>query len=63
MLINLRDMLRYAAEKNVAVPSFNVYNVESVQAVWQAAQKKSLPSSLRLANPMIVICRLSRQPL
>ena len=43
MLINLRDMLRYAAEKNVAVPSFNVYNVESVQAVWQAAQKKESP--------------------
>ena len=43
MLINLQDMLRYAAEKNVAVPSFNVYNVESVQAVWQAAQKKESP--------------------
>ena len=43
MLINLRDMLHYAEEKNIAVPSFNVYNVESVQAVWQAATKKDSP--------------------
>ena len=42
MLINLRDMLHYAEEKNIAVPSFNVYNVESVQAVWQAATKKKV---------------------
>lgn len=33
MLINLREMLRMAAEKNVAVGSFNIYNVESLQAV------------------------------
>ena len=43
MLINLRDMLHYAEEKNIAVPSFNVFNVESVQAVWQGATKKDSP--------------------
>lgn len=43
MLINLKDMLAYAAAHGIAVPSFNVYNVESVQAVWQAAQAKDTP--------------------
>ena len=43
MLINLKEMLQLAAEKNMAIPSFNVYNVESVQAVWRAAQELQAP--------------------
>lgn len=43
MLINLKQMLQYAEERKIAVPSFNVYNVESVQAVWQGAQETQTP--------------------
>lgn len=33
MLINLSEMLALAEEKNIAIGSFNIYNVESLQAV------------------------------
>ena len=46
MLINLKQMLQYAEERKIAVPSFNVYNVESVQAVWQGAQETQTPVNL-----------------
>lgn len=37
MLINLQEILRLAEEHHCAIGSFNVYNVESVQAVLKAA--------------------------
>ena len=43
MLINLQEMLQYAAEKKIAVGSFNVYNVESLQAVVHTAQHLQSP--------------------
>lgn len=38
MLINLKESLAYGAEKKIAIGSFNVYNVESVQAVLEATK-------------------------
>ena len=43
MLINLARMLRMAEEKKAAIGSFNVYNVESLQAVWRAARECDAP--------------------
>ena len=43
MLINLREMLQIAEEKHSAIGSFNVYNVESLQAVMNASAKASAP--------------------
>ena len=43
MLVNLREILRVAEEKNAAVGSFNVCNVESLQAVLAAAEAASTP--------------------
>lgn len=37
MLVNLQEILRLAEEHHCAIGSFNVYNVESVQAVLKAA--------------------------
>ena len=36
MLVNLQEILRLAEERHCAIGSFNVYNVESVQAVLKA---------------------------
>ena len=43
MLINLQEMLKYAQENNCAVGSFNIYNIESAQAVIRAAQMEKSP--------------------
>lgn len=44
MLINLKEMLECAHENDWAIGSFNVYNVESVQAVVAAAQAVGRPA-------------------
>jgi len=43
MLLNLKDILEYAEVKQAAIGSFNVYNVESIQAVVQAALAAKQP--------------------
>jgi len=43
MLLNLKDILEYAEVKQSAIGSFNVYNVESIQAVVQAALAAKQP--------------------
>lgn len=43
MLINLKTMLQYAATRKIAVGSFNVYNLESLQAVVKASQATGKP--------------------
>ena len=43
MLLNLKDILEYAKVKQSAIGSFNVYNLESVQAVVQAALAAKQP--------------------
>lgn len=44
MLINLKAMLDYAEKNACAVGSFNVYNLESVQAVVRAAEAAQQPA-------------------
>lgn len=43
MLINLKKMLELAEKNNSAIGSFNVYNLESIQAVIEAAQAVRQP--------------------
>ncbi|MDQ0203939.1 class II fructose-bisphosphate aldolase [Pectinatus haikarae] len=43
MLINLQQALRFAEEKGIAIGSFNIYNVESLQAVLQGSSKTKVP--------------------
>ena len=43
MLINLNEMLRMAERSRSAIGSFNVYNVESLQAVMKASAKAASP--------------------
>ncbi len=44
MLINLKKMLEQAIKNNSAIGSFNVYNLESIQAVVEAAQALGKPA-------------------
>lgn len=44
MLINLKKMLELAVKNNCAIGSFNVYNLESIQAVIEAAQALKQPA-------------------
>ncbi|MDQ7089775.1 MAG: class II fructose-bisphosphate aldolase [Methylococcales bacterium] len=42
-LVSLRQLLDYAAEHSFAIPSFNVSNMEQVQAIMQAANACNSP--------------------
>lgn len=44
MIVNLKTMLDAAAQKNCAVGAFNVYNLESVLAVYEAMQEAECPA-------------------
>ena len=44
MLMNLREILQLAEERKMAIGSFNVYNVESLQAVMSAARNTQSPT-------------------
>lgn len=44
MLVNLNDVLIPAREKGYAIGSFNVHNLETVQAVFNAATSLNLPA-------------------
>ncbi len=43
MLVNIQTILKQADEKGYAVPAFNVYNMETVMGVIQAAEEKRSP--------------------
>ncbi len=43
MLVNLQTILKDAYEKGYAVPAFNVYNMETVKGVIEAAEEKRSP--------------------
>lgn len=43
MLVNLNKVLPEAKEKGYAVGAFNVYSMETVQIVYQAAQEQNMP--------------------
>lgn len=44
MIVNLKTMLDTAAQQNCAVGAFNVYNLESVLAVYEAMQEAKCPA-------------------
>lgn len=47
MLVNLQTILKYADENGYAVPAFNVYNMETVMGVIQAAEAERAPVILQ----------------
>lgn len=50
MLIDLKQILELAERKNVAVPAFNMYNMESVIGVMRAASETNAPVIFQLYN-------------
>lgn len=43
MLVGLKDVLKIAEEKGFAVPAFNVYNMETVMGIMEAAEEMRAP--------------------
>lgn len=43
MLVGLKEILKIAEEKNFAVPAFNVYNMETVMGIMEAAEEMRAP--------------------
>ena len=43
MLVGLKDILKIAEEKSFAVPAFNVYNMETVMGIMEAAEEMHAP--------------------
>ena len=50
MLITLKEMMKLAEEKKVAVGAFNTPNLESLRAVLEAAEEKGYPVILNHAQ-------------
>ena len=49
-LISLRQLLDHAAEHGYGMPAFNISNLESLQAVLQAAEKTSSPAIVQVSQ-------------
>ena len=49
MLVTLKEILKIAEEKNIAVGAFNAPNLESLQAVMSAAEEVQLPVIIQFA--------------
>jgi len=47
MLVSLKEILDFAEKGNFAVPAFNVYNMETVMGVIEAAQEEKAPVILQ----------------
>lgn len=58
MLVNLKEILRIAEAKKIAVGSFNTPNLESVQAVIQAAEELNVPVIIMHAEVHEEFCAL-----
>lgn len=50
MLIDLKQILEMAEQKNTAVPAFNIYNMESAIGVMRAARETGAPVIFQLFN-------------
>ena len=50
MLVTLNDVMKIAEEKMIAVGSFNTPNLESLQAVIEAAEELKLPVIIQFAQ-------------
>ncbi len=48
-LISLRQLLDHAAENNYGVPSFNVNNLEQIQAIMEAAKETDSPVIVQIS--------------
>lgn len=48
MLVNLQTIIGMAEKGNFCVPAFNIYNIESVMGVIQAAEEEKAPVILQL---------------
>ena len=48
-LISLRQLLDHAAEHSYGVPSFNVNNLEQIQAIMEAAQETESPVIVQIS--------------
>lgn len=50
MLVTLKEILKIAEEKNIAVGSFNAPNLESLQSIMAAAEELQLPVIVQFAQ-------------
>lgn len=50
MLVTLKEILKIAEEKQIAVGAFNVANLESLQANFQAAEELNVPFIIQFAQ-------------
>ena len=50
MLVNLKEILKIAEEKNIAIGSFNAANLESLLAIIEAAEELDVPVILQFAQ-------------
>lgn len=50
MLVTLKEILQIAEEKNIAVGAFNAVSLESLQAVFQAAEELDVPLIIQFAQ-------------
>ena len=50
MLVSLKEILQIAEERKIAVGAFNCPNLESLEAIWDAAESLKLPVILQFAQ-------------
>ena len=50
MLVTLKEILKTAEEKQIAIGAFNAPNLESLQAVTAAAEEMDLPVVIQFAQ-------------
>ena len=50
MLVTLNEVMKIAEEKGIAIGSFNTPNLESLQAIIEAAEELSLPVIIQFAQ-------------
>ncbi len=53
MLVTLQEIIAMAERGNYCVPAFNVYNVETVMGIIDAAEETKAPVILRLYPRLI----------
>jgi fructose-bisphosphate aldolase class II len=50
MLVNLKQLLDHAAEHNYALAAFNIYNLETIRAVFEVSYELNSPVLLQLST-------------
>ena len=54
MLVDLKQIIAMAEEGGYCVPAFNVYNIETVMGVIDAAEELNAPVILQLDRKSVV---------